>query len=138
MAAIRNQIEKLTEAINRHDEDAFATLYHSDAVVMDPMVREPLRGNEAIKKDMADFITAFPDLKGHVDRVITDSDTCAMEVTMRGTHAGPLHGPDGDISPTNKPVEMHMGAFARFDEDGRIVEEHRYYDVANVLEQLRT
>jgi hypothetical protein len=40
------------------------------------------------------------------------------------------------LPPTGRRVEMRGGAFTRLNERGEIVEERRYYDVANVLRQL--
>jgi steroid delta-isomerase-like uncharacterized protein len=136
MTDIRSKLDEMTEAINRHDKQAFVALYHPDAVVVDPMYPEPLRGNEAIENDMNDFLEAFPDLEGRVERVLTDGDTCAVEFSMKGTHEGALLGPRGDLAPSHRPMQMNMSAFTRFDEEGRIVEEHRYYDRAALLDQL--
>ena len=136
MPTVQEQVDRMRDAFDNYDTEAFAALYHPDAVVTDPMYPEPLQGVDAIKKDMEEFATAFPDLEGRFDRVIVDSDTCAMELTMQGTHTGLLHARSGDIPPTNKPIELHMSAFARFDDQGRIVEERRYYDTAAMFEQL--
>ncbi|MBD0347640.1 MAG: ester cyclase [Thermoleophilia bacterium] len=131
-----NVVDKRRETINRHDAEAFAALYAADAVVTDPMYPEPLRGSEAVEKDIADFVTAFPDLEASFARPILDGTKHAFEITMNGTHTGPLIGPDGEIPATNRTIELPVGVFATLDEDGRIREERRYYDVASLLGQL--
>lgn len=62
--------------------------------------------------------------------------TVAAEMTLEGTHTGPLNLPSGEVPPTGKPLRFDRAFFSRFDEDGLIVDERRYYDVANQLEQL--
>jgi steroid delta-isomerase-like uncharacterized protein len=136
MPNIQDNFSKLEDAMNRRDKKAYMALYHPDAVVIDPMYSEPLQGSAAIEEDMSNFFDAFPDLEGRVERVITNSDTCAAEFTLAGTHKGLLHGPAGDIEATNEHIELHMSAFTKFDEEGRIIEEHRYYDTGTLLGQL--
>ncbi len=131
-----NVVDKQRETINRHDADAFAALYAADAVVMDPTYPEPLRGREAIEKDIADFVTAFPDLEVSFGRPIADGRGHAFEITMKGTHRGPLAGPEGEVPATNKTMELPVGVFAELDEDGRIREERRYYDLSTLFGQL--
>lgn len=46
---------KVGEAFNQHDADAYASLYAANAVAYDPQYSEPLRGREAIRKDIEDF-----------------------------------------------------------------------------------
>lgn len=129
-------LAKQIEAINRHDPSAFAALYSEDATVADPMYGEPLRGRGAIEKDMADFITAFPDLRFSVERTIVDDAAFASEIVIEGTHRGPLLGPAGHIPATNRRVTITGGVHARIDGSGRVVDEKRFYDVAAILSQL--
>jgi hypothetical protein len=55
---------------------------------------------------------------------------------MTGTQKGPLNGPGGHIPATNRKVSMNAAIVGRIDAHGRIVEEHRYYDLAGVMSQL--
>ena len=128
---------KLAKAINGHDLDAVAKAYASDAVAYDPMYPEPLRGREAIKKDSADFLRAFPDLRFEISNVIEKDGLGAGEVRITGTHTGPLATPTGgEVPPTNKRIELKGAAFVRLNGSGEIVEERRYYDVGTILRQL--
>ena len=133
---MENVVEKQRETINRHDPAGFAALYSPGAVVIDPMYPEPLRGAAAIEKDLAGFVSAFPNLEVRFGRPIVNGTTHAFEITMKGTNSGPLLGPDGEIPPTHKTLELPVGVFARVDEDGRILEERRYYNLASLLGQL--
>jgi steroid delta-isomerase-like uncharacterized protein len=127
---------KWTEAINRHDADAFAALYAPNATVQDPQYAQPLEGRDAVRKDMAEFMIAFPDLHAEVRAVIENGSGYASEGVFRGTHTGPLVTPEGELPPSGKPLQFSGSAFYRLDAQGRILEERRYYDLAGLFAQL--
>jgi steroid delta-isomerase-like uncharacterized protein len=133
---IEEIVRQQTAAINRHDSAGAAGFYTATAGVADPQYPEQLRGTEAISKDFADWFTAFPDFRLDFTKVIGNGDTYAIEGRMSGTHQGPLLGPAGHIPATNKRVELGIAVFGRLDGDGRVAEEHRYYDLADILGQL--
>lgn len=130
--AFRKEIDSL----NKHDAAAFATNYAPTATVHDPAYPEPLRGTDAIKKDVADFFAAFPDLKANLHGSVVSGDKYAVEWSVSGTHKGPFAGPSGPIPATNRKVEVRGAAIGRFDDQGRIAEERRYYDLAGMMSQL--
>ena len=123
-------------AINAHDIAGFASFYAEDAVVVDPQYPEPLRGRAAIERDIADFLRAFPDLGMEVTRTVVDGPVTAVEATLTGTHDGPLALPTGEVPATGRRLRFPMAFFDRLDEEGLIVEERRYYDLATQQEQL--
>jgi steroid delta-isomerase-like uncharacterized protein len=124
------------DALNRQDLDGFVGIYSTNAIVNDPAYPEPLKGHDAIRKDMSDFFTAFPDLQGRLVNSISGADGIAGEWIMTGTHKGPLSSPTGTIEATNKKVEIKLATFSKLDGSGRIVEERRYYDLASFIGQL--
>ena len=133
----QDTLKKTVDAFNRHDADAFAALYTTDAVAPDPQYAEPLQGREAIRKDIVDFFEAFPDIHARViGEYLVNGDTAAVEVEMSGTHKGPLVSPAGPIPATNKPVRMPGARFIRVNPKGLITECRRYYDLAGVMQQL--
>ena len=136
MAKAHETLQKQLDALNKHDIATFASYYRQDASVFDPSYPEPLQGQDAVRQDFSEFITAFPDLRMAIDRVVEDDDTTAYEIRMSGTHTGPLVSPAGEIPATNRKIDVKGGVFTKFDKDGRIVEERRYYDLAGMLGQL--
>jgi steroid delta-isomerase-like uncharacterized protein len=124
------------EAFNRHDTAAFADCYAANAVVADPQIPEPLRGTAAISKDIGDWFAAFPEIEARITRTVIDGTAYAAEWTMQGTHKGPLVMPDGHVPATGKPIRITVATIGRLDDQNRIVEEHRYYDLAGVMSQL--
>lgn len=136
MANGSDTLKKQLDALNRHDATTFASFYRDDVSVFDPAYPEPLKGQAAVRKDMEDFVVAFPDVEMKIERVIEDAGSAAYEIRMSGTHKGPLLGPAGHIPATNKRISVGGGIFARFDKEGRIIEERRYYDLAGLLGQI--
>ncbi|HXG36631.1 MAG TPA: ester cyclase [Dehalococcoidia bacterium] len=128
--------KKALAAFNRHDAEAFAALYAEDAVAPDPQYADPLQGREAIRKDIADFFLAFPDVRARSANFLVDGDTVAFEVEITGTHNGPLVTPEGPVPATGKQVKMTGGRFVQVNSRGQIVSCRRYYDLAGLVQQL--
>jgi predicted ester cyclase len=105
-------------------------------VVRDPQHPEPLRGRAALVADSSAFFTAFPDLRAEVVCSVVDGSTLAAEMTLAGTRTGALVLPAGEVAPTDRPLPFTMAFFDRFSDDGLIIDERRYHDVADQLEQL--
>ena len=138
MGKFEDSRRKLAAAMIKHDPDAVGNAYATDAVAYDPMYPEPLRGRDAIRKEAAGFIRAFPDLRFEIVTVIEkDERTGADEVHFTGTFTGPMESPTGaQIPPTNKRIDVKGASFVRLNERGEITEERRYYDVGTFLRQL--
>ena len=129
-------VRKAVDAFNRHDAAEFASHYAEDAVVYDPYYPEPLRGRAAVQKDMEDFFRAFPGVSNAVKLTMSDGNTVASAIAVKGVHGGPLALPSGEIPATGRTLTFEGGIFSRVNGQGLIVEEHRYYDVAGQLTQL--
>ena len=83
------------------------------------------------------FRQAFPDMVWSLtrDAVVTER-VVAWEVSARGTMAGPMPGPEGDIPATGKHFEVDMGIFWTLDDEGLIAEERAYFDATGMQAQL--
>lgn len=132
----QDALKKTVEAFNRHDADGFAALYATAAIAHDPQYPEPLRGRDAIRKDIEDFFRAFPDIQARVLTLLASGDTIAGEMEVSGTHKGPLVSPTGTIPATNRRMEMRTGRFVRVDAQDLITECNRYFDMAGLMQQL--
>lgn len=124
------------EAVNAHDAKTFAATYAADAVVHDPLYPQPLKGRDAIEQDMVELLRAFPDARFTIGPLLQDAGTVAGEYTLRGTHLGPLASPDGEIPATGNSIHNSGAVFSRFNADGEVVEERRYYDAAGLIAQI--
>jgi len=130
-------VRKAIDIFNSHDANAFAALYAEDAVVYDPQYPQPLKGKEAIRKDIEDFFKAFPDVRCQLSNVIASGDTVAFEGSVTGIHTGPLAAPTGESIPaTNKRMDMRAAMFLRVNAQDLVTEERRYFDMAGLMQQL--
>ncbi|MET1042573.1 MAG: ester cyclase [Microbacteriaceae bacterium] len=132
----RENFERSIEALNRHDLAAFAKSYAPETLVYDPQNAEALRDRDAVEKDITEFIRAFPDARFEITDLLADEHTAAGRFQMTGTHQGPMVTPDGDIPATGNTVTTEISVFSRVNDDGEVVEEHRFYNPAALLVQL--
>lgn len=138
MSRFEDVRRNLAAAITRHDPDAIAKAFATDAVAYDPMYPEPIRGRDAIRAEAAGLIRGFPDLRFEITNAIAKDELFgADEVRLTGTNSGPLATPTGqEIPPTNKRIDLKGASFVRLNERGEVTEERRYYDVGTMLRQL--
>lgn len=128
--------EDLDEVVRKRDWEAFGAHHTEDVISYSPMRPEPTKGVEAHKKAVQGLYTAFPDMEMKRDKSFGEGEWIFASYTLTGTHKGPLPGPGGkDLPPTNKSVKVPMGTATRF-ENGRIAEEHIYFDRLTMLAQL--
>lgn len=88
-------------------------------------------GEGAVRKLIADFLAAFPDLELVTERQHHADDALIIEGRLRGTHRGPFAG----LPPSGRRVDVGAVIFFRF-EGARLYEETVYADNANLFRQL--
>ena len=86
---------------NNHNIAAFDQFIAADLVDHSAPPGAPT-GLAAVKKEMTDFATAFPDMNLHNDKVIAKGDYVTVISTAKGTNSGPMMG----MAATNKPVQF--------------------------------
>lgn len=129
-------IKTVDEAFNNKDWTAFEARHNDDVISYSPMTPEPAKGIKAHKEAVQGMYEAFPDLEMKNDNKFGQGEWVFASYTFTGTHKGPLQGPGGKtIPPTNKPVKIPLGTALRF-ENGKIAEEHIYFDRLSMLAQL--
>lgn len=121
------------QLLDRGDLEALRTIYADDVEMTTP--DEHIRGIEAALSLLRGIHTAFADLRHELVTVIDDGDAVASEWRVTGTHAGPLAGPDGEIQPTGRRVDIMLAEFVRVI-DGRIARSVSYWDNAAFPAQL--
>lgn len=124
------------EAVSRQQLDRFGSLYAADAQLLVPLSPEPLMGRNAIQQYEGGIYAAFPGAALTISNSNVRGDQVAVEWEYSGTNTGPLAGPGGVQPPTNRPVTIRGASFLRLNSDGLIAEEHRYYDVRSLFQQL--
>jgi steroid delta-isomerase-like uncharacterized protein len=88
-------------------------------------------GTQAFKELHRAYLGAFPDLKVHVEDVITEGDRTAIRFTCTGTHQGEMFG----VAATGREARFTGISIARW-KDGRIVEGWNNIDFHAMLQQI--
>src|SRR6202008_4188482 len=87
-----------------NDFKTFVSLFTADGVILDVASGTEYRGKDLGR--MVDvFATAFPDMHRDIHHVYETSDRGIVELSLHGTHKGPLVLPAGTLEPTGK--DMH-------------------------------
>lgn len=134
MADTRQVAAEALAAFNAHDEERIRATYADDAVLEAPGDTR-LEGPEAATAYAMAWLTAFPDAKLTIHGEIHDGEWCVQRFTFAGTHEDTLSGPGGDIPATHRSVSGRGVQVFRV-RDGKIGEEHLYFDQVQVLTQL--
>lgn len=98
----------------------------------------PLAGRaNLIEKSAKVFGTAFPDLTGELELTLVSGNDILAVALLKGTHKGPLPGPQGEIAPTNKKIGYLVVHHVQTTSDGRAVAKERFmYDGGTFMSQL--
>lgn len=98
---------------------------------------EKIRGKSALRLNVQSWMKAFPDVSGDLASAVLSEREAALLVHFSGTNRGPIEiVPGRSIPATNKKVEMPLGLFFTFNENGKIVKERDLYDVQAYISQL--
>ncbi len=129
-------IRELFDAFDAHDLDRAVATATEDLELVDFAAGgQTFRGPEGLRQWLQTFLTALPDARTELTNVVAADEWVFSEHIGRGTHSGPLVGPSGEIPPTGRPVELHIGEVYRI-KDGKIALIHAYYDGATMMRQL--
>lgn len=88
-------------------------------------------GAEGFKKAIADFLSAFPDLKAQAEDFIAEDDKVVGRFTVTGTHQGSFM----EIAASGRKISYKEISIVRF-EDGKIVEHWSVADSLVLMQQL--
>lgn len=127
---------RLLEAWNTHDIETILEHLDADVLWTDPTLPEPVRGKEAVRKELKNTFTAFPDLHLPTEdfEVYVDAgnQSAVSTWTFSGTMTGPL---DIGVPATGRSVRMRGANQVRYS-DGLITEFTQYMDTYELMEQL--
>lgn len=123
------------DALNAHDPERFSEMFDENSETLTVPTGERSFGPSGAREDVSRWMRAFPDVKLELVTLMAADDAATLELKMSGTHTGPLALPEGEIPATGRPVEQRLCVVLRF-EDGKIVSEHDYFDVAGMMRQL--
>ncbi len=132
----QSRIDDIVKALNQHDPQAFAAFYAQDCTVILPEHAQPLKGRNAVRKDFEKTLAHYPDMKYTLRGFTAGGDTIAVEFIARGTHKANMSGPSGADMSRKQNLELPIASFQRINDEGLILEDRRYYDMALVMQQL--
>jgi predicted ester cyclase len=131
MSSARDVILRHIDALNAHDNDAEP--WAADAELVAPGGQA--NGRDAVLGFLDVFHEAFPGIRLEIKQLLTDGSAAAAEGTLKGTHTGVLHTPNGDVPPTGRAVELPWAAV--YETDGETLKsEHLFFDQMDFLGQL--
>lgn len=117
------------------DLKAFAACYAEDGQFADMSSGLTLRGREEVWKPVATFSKAFPDMHREIHRLDVVGDGVFVELTLHGTHLGPLELPVGTIPPTGETMSAPCFDVFRL-KDGQVTLFNCYVESSVIFAQL--
>lgn len=126
-----------TQALRRLLDEAFSkgNLSVADEVMTPDCIEHqngaPGSGPEAVKQVVTGLRSSFPDLKLHIEDIVTVGDCVWARVKARGTDTGGV----GGMPPTGRSVEIDVIDIVRV-RDGKIAEHWGVADRLGMLQQI--
>ncbi len=123
------------DAFNRRDNAKSLSLVTEDVKWMNIPFNVNYAGHKGYREFLNNWTTAMPDCKVEIVNVVGSEEWTVVEFIGRGTHTGPLVGPQTTIPATQKKLDMKFCELLRI-KDGQIAEAHLYFDAATLLRQF--
>lgn len=123
-----NKVEKMysdanTEMVNEILDSAY--------VLYSPLFPAAARGTDAFAYNIKSNLRSFPDFKFTIDSFFVKDDIIYSYWTKKGTNTGPL----GRMPTTGKTINLSGFTIYRV-KNGKIIEEHTYWNVLDFYTQL--
>lgn len=117
------------------DLKAFVLCYTEDGQFVDMSSGFSLRGRDEVWKTVSIFSKAFPDMHREIHHLDAVGDSVYVELTLHGTHNGPLELPIGTILPTGKTMSAPCFDVFRL-KDGKVQLFNCYVESTVMFAQL--
>ena len=86
-------LDRLMDALNRHDVDALVDCFQDDYESYQPLrPSEAFRGSHQVRRNWSRIFESIPDVRGEVLRSASSGDTAWVELSLTGMrpHGSPL------------------------------------------------
>ena len=134
MATNEQVIRALYQAAEVQDVKQFVSLFADSGYFYDVSAGRKYRGDE-IGRTVEIYATAFPDMHRELYNFYVSGDVVVVELSLNGTHKGPLELPAGTIPATGK--EIHVPCCDVFHlKDGKVQSFHCYTAATILLGQI--
>ncbi|HEX4170780.1 MAG TPA: ester cyclase [Bryobacteraceae bacterium] len=128
---IERIIDSVIQLWNTGNSEIAKKLYSDEAQRTDPNQPESARGSQEIARYVAEVRTGYPDFQLEIKDKVSEANRLVTHWICTGTHKGEFQG----IPATGKRIKISGLALARI-ENGKIAEEHVYFDRLTMMEQL--
>jgi steroid delta-isomerase-like uncharacterized protein len=128
---IKSVVLDWTQAMDRHDPDAYASFVDENCVFTNLGTGERLVGRAAIRQDLVELLGRWSDLHIDVVNLLICGDAYTKEWVMTGVHTGDLPG----LPATGRPFRIR-GAGVGLLRDGKIIDVTEYWNLADFLAQI--
>jgi steroid delta-isomerase-like uncharacterized protein len=122
------------ESFAAGDIDSALEVFADNLEMVDPGMGTVV-GLPPFREYLEGFKRAMPDARAVISQMYEANDTIIVESRLLGTHTGPMAGPDGDIEPSGRTIDLPFADFSRI-QDGQILAYHTYYDQVSLMTQL--
>ena len=105
------------------DVEGWIAAFTEDGTFTDESIPYTYRGPDELGKTVEVYATAFPDMHRELHTFYVTGDVVIVQLSLQGTHLGPLVTPAGTVPPTGKKMdapccdvfELQDGKIKRFD-----------------------
>ena len=124
------------EAFNNREFEQWAAAYLTDeAATVNVPLNVTFHGPDGYSQFSQGWVTAFPDGKVEITKMVAGDEGVATEFRGRGTHTGPLVGPAGEIPATGRSIDVPFCQIMQI-KNGKVVSSRLYFDAATMMGQL--
>ncbi|AWH55093.1 ketosteroid isomerase [Stenotrophomonas sp. ESTM1D_MKCIP4_1] len=127
-------IRELYEVAEKQDIQGFVGMFTENGYFYDVSADKKYFGSE-IGDTVAIYATAFPDMHRELYRVYVAGDVVVVELSLNGTHKGPLVLPSGTIPATGKIMQTPCCDVFHL-VDGKVASFHCYTAATVLLKQI--
>jgi steroid delta-isomerase-like uncharacterized protein len=129
-------VRRFWDAFNADQFDKAVELVAPNAVLESTSGQDQTyRGPSGFKEAMTMWKAGTPDMKVEIANVVASDTHVATEIVATGTHTRTIHGPQGDIPPTNRKITLRIADVWEI-RNGKITHSRGYMDSASMGQQL--
>jgi len=111
------------QVAEEQDVAGWVAAFTEDGTFTDESIPYTYRGPDELGKTVEVYATAFPDMHRELHKFYVTGDVVIVQLSLQGTHLGPLETPAGTVPPTGKKMdapccdvfELQDGKIKRFD-----------------------
>ena len=116
-------IRNAYQVAEEQDVEGWIAAFTEDGTFTDESIPHTYRGPDELGKTVEVYAAAFPDMHRELHKFYVAGDVVIVQLSLQGTHLGPLVLPAGTVPPTGKKMdapccdvfELQDGKIKRFD-----------------------